>query len=99
MPTGKQQALVSTTSALPVVRVVAYVRMSTEHQRYSVFNQLALITEYAAARHFALVRTYADEGISGLQVRNRGGFKKLIADVVAGNADFSKVLVYDVSRW
>jgi len=83
----------------PTKRAAAYVRMSTEHQRYSTDNQLAAIREYAADHSLTLCRVYADEGISGLEIKNRPGLKKLIADVLKGEADFSVVLVYDITRW
>jgi hypothetical protein len=34
------------------------------------------------------VRTYADEGVSGLSLHNREGLQTLLADVVSGRADF-----------
>ena len=46
-----------------------YVRMSTEHQKYSTDNQSAAIRKYADKRGFEIVRTYADEGKSGLRLR------------------------------
>jgi CP family cyanate transporter-like MFS transporter len=45
------------------------------------------------------VRTYADEGKSGLSIAGRASLQKLIADVECGNTDFNIILVYDVSRW
>jgi DNA invertase Pin-like site-specific DNA recombinase len=45
------------------------------------------------------LRTYRDEGISGLKIDKREGLKQLITDVCSGSANFSRVLVYDVSRW
>jgi DNA invertase Pin-like site-specific DNA recombinase len=45
------------------------------------------------------VRTYADEGKSGLRIDGRQALQRLISDVVNGNADFCVILVYDVSRW
>ena len=76
-----------------------YIRMSTEHQQYSTENQADAIREYAARRGYRIVRTYADEGKSGLRIEGRDALKRLIADVSAGTADFKTVLVYDVSRW
>jgi DNA invertase Pin-like site-specific DNA recombinase len=73
--------------------------MSTEHQQYSTENQRDRIREYAARRGFEIVRTYADEGKSGLRIDGRIALQKLIADVTAGEADFQVILVYDVSRW
>lgn len=82
-----------------VVRAVEYVRMSTDHQRYSTENQADTIRQYAAARGFEIVRTYADSGKSGLRLDGRDALKQLIDDVTAGRADFQAILVYDVSRW
>ena len=80
-------------------RAAEYVRMSTEHQRYSTENQSDVIRQYAARRNIEIVRTYADEGKSGLRLEGRDALKRLIADVVSGQADFTTILVYDVSRW
>lgn len=81
------------------MRAAQYVRMSTEHQRYSTENQAEAIGAYAAARGFEVVRTYADAGKSGLSLSGRTGLQQLLADVEGGNADYSLVLAYDVSRW
>ena len=53
------------------VPAAQYVRMSTEHQQYSTSNQGDVICEYAERRGYAIVRTYADEGKSGLNVAGR----------------------------
>lgn len=82
-----------------IVRAAQYVRMSTEHQRYSTTNQEDAIAEYAGRRGFEIVRSYADEGKSGLSLSGRETLQRLIADVRAGRADFEAILVYDVSRW
>lgn len=81
------------------LRAAQYVRMSTEHQRYSTENQEAVITQYAEKRGITIVRTYADEGKSGLRLYGRDALKRLIDDVQHGAADFDVILVYDVSRW
>lgn len=73
--------------------------MSTEHQQYSTENQSTAIQSYADRRGFVIVKTYADEGRSGLRLDGRAALKQLIADVQSGNADFAAILVYDVSRW
>lgn len=80
-------------------RAAQYVRMSTEHQKYSTENQADAIRQYAERRGFAVVRTYADEGKSGLSLDGRDALKRLIDDVQNGSADFTLILVYDVSRW
>ncbi|SFI32497.1 recombinase family protein [Bradyrhizobium sp. Gha] len=85
--------------ALLGVRAAQYVRMSTEMQHYSIQNQAAVIAAYAHAHNLTLVRTYRDEGESGLLIKNRPGLLELIEDVEKGQADFGHILVYDVSRW
>ena len=82
-----------------LLRAVEYVRMSTEHQQYSTENQAAKIREYAARRGIEIVRTYADAGKSGLRIDGRASLQQLIKDVESGTADFTIILVYDVSRW
>lgn len=47
----------------------------------------------------AIVRTYADEGKSGLNLSGREQLRQLLADVESEARDFEAVLVYDVSRW
>jgi|SRR5580658_2932301 DNA invertase Pin-like site-specific DNA recombinase len=81
------------------IRAAQYVRMSTEHQQYSTENQADVIREYAAKHDIEIVRTFEDAGKSGLQLRGRDALRKLIDVVQAGQADFSTILVYDVSRW
>ena len=80
-------------------RAAEYVRMSTEHQQYSTENQADRIREYAARHGITIVRTYADEGKSGLRIDGREALQRLIQDVESGQADFQVILVYDVSRW
>jgi DNA invertase Pin-like site-specific DNA recombinase len=81
------------------VRAAQYVRMSTDHQRYSTENQSDAIRKYAEERNIQVVRTYADEGKSGLKLEGRDALKRLIDDVLSNKADFETILVYDVSRW
>jgi DNA invertase Pin-like site-specific DNA recombinase len=73
--------------------------MSTEHQQYSTENQGDKILEYAVRHGLEIVRTYADEGKSGLNIGGRAGLQQLLADVAAKTTDFEVILVYDVSRW
>ena len=84
---------------IALLRAAQYVRMSTDHQRYSTENQAEAIQQYADAHGMEIVRTYADEGKSGLNIGGRGGLKHLISDVEEHRTDFAVVLVYDVSRW
>lgn len=81
------------------VRAVAYVRMSTDLQRYSTENQLDRIRRFAEVRGFEIVRIYEDAGRSGLTIDGREALQRLMADVTVGTPDFQAILVYDVSRW
>lgn len=83
----------------PRIRAVIYARMSTEHQQYSTENQCDVIMEYAAKNGMEVIRTYADEGKSGLRLDGRDSLKRLIEDVEKPDRDFDAILVYDVSRW
>ncbi len=80
-------------------RAAQYVRMSTDYQRYSIENQAAVIAAYAQAHDLSIVRTYRDEGESGLKLKNRPGLIQLLDDVRSDHADFDHILVYDISRW
>ena len=82
----------------PRVRAAEYVRMSTEHQQYSTDNQAVAIRAYADQHGYEIVRTYQDDGKSGLNLAGRSGLKLLLADIDAGRTDFQALLVYDVSR-
>ena len=83
----------------PRIRAAEYVRMSTEHQKYSTDNQAADIRRYAERRGYEIVRTYADEGKSGLNIGGRLALQQLLDDIEKGRADFKALIVYDVSRW
>ena len=83
----------------PLVPAAEYVRMSTEHQKYSTDNQSAAIREYAQRRGYEIIQTYADEGKSGLSLGGRAALQQLLADVEHGKVEFKALIVYDVSRW
>lgn len=83
----------------PNIRAAQYVRMSTEHQEYSTDNQSDAIQRYASQRGYEIVRTYADEGKSGLNLGGRAALRQLLDDIEQGRADYAVVLVYDISRW
>jgi DNA invertase Pin-like site-specific DNA recombinase len=73
--------------------------MSTEHQQYSPENQLDIIRKYAAAHNMEIVKEYSDHGRSGLNIAGREGLNQLMSDVENKRANFTSLLVYDVSRW
>lgn len=58
------------------LRAAEYVRMSTDHQKYSTENQSDAIKHYAETRGIEIVCTYADEGKSGLSVDGRDAFRR-----------------------
>jgi len=96
---GRNSGMSTDQSAQSVRRAAMYVRMSTDHQKYSTENQADTIREYAGKRGMEIVRRYADEGKSGLKIDGRDALKQLIADVQSGAADFQVILVLDVTRW
>lgn len=82
-----------------LVPAAQYLRMSTDHQQYSLDNQADAIARYAEAHGFVIVKKFCDEAKSGLSVKHRNGLKHLLKETVDGHADFKAILVYDVSRW
>ncbi len=82
------------------VPAAQYLRMSTDHQQYSLDNQSDAITRYATEHPFQVIKTYSDPAKSGLRLKNRAGLKQLLEDVVDDEKpQFRAILVYDVSRW
>ncbi len=82
-----------------LIPVALYLRMSTEHQQFSLENQTAALRVYAEKNSFIVVKTYTDEGKSGLDLKHRKGLVQLLQDVVQGDQPYHAILVYDVSRW
>lgn len=81
------------------MRAAEYVRMSTEHQQYSMENQEAIIREYARQHGFRIVQSYSDAAKSGIDLKHRPALRQLLRDVAAPDVGFKAILVYDVSRW
>jgi len=82
-----------------IKKAAMYVRMSTDHQKYSTENQADAIRAYAQQRNIEIIAHYADEGKSGLKLKGRDSLNRLISDVQNGNVDFSIILVLDITRW
>ena len=97
--TGSQSDTVNGSAGGNKIRVAQYVRMSTEHQKYSTDNQSLAIRKYADANNMEIVEYYSDSGKSGLNIDGRSGLKQLIMDVDLGEVNFTAVLVFDISRW
>ena len=83
----------------PLIPVAQYLRMSTEHQQYSLQHQMTAIERYAESHGLAVAQTYSDAAKSGVVLKRRSGLRQLLRDVVAGSAAYKAILVYDVSRW
>jgi hypothetical protein len=65
-PTPASDNFISDGSEL--LPVAQYVRMSTEHERYSTDNQMEAIAAYAAQQGMRIVRAYVDAGKCGLKL-------------------------------
>jgi len=76
-----------------------YVRMSTEHQKYSIINQKKALEAYASKHEIDIVNTYSDSGKSGINIAGRTGLKTLLREVEDLEVQFTEVLVLDISRW
>ncbi len=81
------------------MRIAAYCRVSTEKEEQldSLARQKEFFSEYAERMGYALVRVYADEGVSGTSLRKRDAFRALISDARQGR--FDMVVAKDVSRF
>ena len=88
----KQNRTLSGDTEPKKIRAAEYVRMSTEHQKYSTENQGDAIRVYAEHHHMEIVRTYSDAGKSGLKIEGRGALRQLIDDVEGGTTDFDVIL-------
>ncbi len=86
--------------APPKKRVAAYARVSTmkDAQENSLESQRDYYTKFIK-RHsdWIFVEMYTDDGISGLSMRNRDGFNRMIKDALAGKIDL--ILTKSLSRF
>lgn len=81
------------------VTVAQYLRMSTDHQQYSIHNQAEFIKNYAEKNNMEIVHTYNDAGKSGVTIEGRHALKQLLSDVINTKIDIKAILFYDVSRF
>ncbi|MDQ2232188.1 recombinase family protein [Citrobacter portucalensis] len=81
------------------VRVAQYLRMSTDHQQYSLHNQSEYIKDYAEKNNMEIAYTYDDAGKSGVSIVGRHSLQQLLSDVEQRKIDIQAVLFYDVSRF
>lgn len=84
----------------PTKRVAAYARVSTmkDAQENSLQSQQEYFTEYIQ-RHpgWVFAGMYADDGISGLSIRKRDGFNRMVTDALDGKIDL--ILTKSLSRF
>ena len=84
----------------PTKRVAAYARVSTmkDAQENSLQSQQEYFTEYIQRRPgWVFAGMYADDGISGLSIRKRDGFNRMVADALDGKIDL--ILTKSLSRF
>ena len=81
-------------------RTAAYARVSTdsEEQLTSYSAQVDYYTNYIKSRDdWDFVSVYTDEGITGTNTKHREGFKRMVADALAGKIDL--IVTKSVSRF
>ena len=81
-------------------RVAVYIRVSTDNdeQTSSFELQKNYYTDYVNAQPgWELVDIYADEGISGTQIKHRVGLQRLLDDCDAGKVDY--IITKSISRF
>lgn len=81
-------------------RAAAYARVSTNHEEQltSYAEQVGYYTNYIKERpDLEFAGVYTDEGISGTSTKHREGFKRMIADALAGKIDL--IITKSVSRF
>lgn len=93
-PVDTMSRLKSQSTTEAPIRVAEYVRTSSEHQKYSTLNQSAAIGQYATDHLMTVVKSYRDDGRSGLRLDGRHAFQELLRDVRAGSCEFEAVLVF-----
>lgn len=97
---AKQQKRNNSSSSTRKIKVAAYCRVSSETDEQ--LNSLSVQREYfdelfAAHSDLTNVGIYYDERISGLNIRKRAGFNKMVDDALAGKFDL--IIVKLISRF
>ena len=60
------------------ISAAQYIRMSTDHQQFSTKNQSDVILEYAQKHGYKIIKSYVDEGKSGLKIKGREKLQSLM---------------------
>lgn len=96
----KTVGVVQPGTEVPLKRVAAYCRVSTdeEAQASSFELQVKHYTEYIGAHeNWSFAGIYADEGISGTQMKHREQFLKMVQDCEDGKIDM--IITKSISRF
>ena len=94
------QVIYDNTTEAPKLKVAAYARVSTEQdeQQSSYEAQVNYYDHYIRNNPaWEFVGIYADEGITGTNLKRRDGFNRMIADARAGKIDL--ILTKSISRF
>ena len=84
----------------PTKRVAAYARVSTvkDAQENSLQSQQEYFTEYIRQHpDWVFAGMYTDDGVSGLSIRRRDGFNRMVNDALDGKIDL--ILTKSLSRF
>ena len=81
------------------MKIAAYARVSTEKESQveSFEKQVEFFNDFTKKNGYELYKLYADEGISGKQIKHRKQFQQMMIDAKAKK--FERVVVKDVSRF
>lgn len=82
-----------------MIPAIVYARASTDHQEYSVNDQLKYIKDWAKHHGYKIVKVYIDDGISGAFVSKRPGFLSMIEDVTTDLSGAKVLLIWDSYRF
>ena len=80
-------------------KVIGYVRVSSEIQKRknnSIPLQKKKIKEYCSLNDFDLIDVYEDDGVSGMSIDKRNGFKSMVEFMKKNKID--GIVVWSLSR-
>ena len=80
-------------------KVIGYVRVSSEIQKRknnSIPLQKKKIKEYCSLNYFELIDVYEDDGVSGMSIDKRNGFKRMVEFMKENKID--GIVVWSLSR-